>query len=45
MLDTFYKDYSQNLAGLCWGPPYPKLRLMVGEKQQHKHGRIRGYLR
>ena len=26
-----------NLVGLCWGPPYPKLRFMVGEKRKEKN--------
>ena len=24
------------MVGLCWGPPQPKLRFMVGEKQSKK---------
>jgi hypothetical protein len=27
-------ETNTNFAGLCWGPPYPKIRFVVGNKKQ-----------
>ena len=29
-------EKQDNLAALCWGPPYSKLRFKVGDKQNNK---------
>ena len=44
----YYVSLSNNLAGLSWGQPYPKLIFKVGEtnitKQKAKLGSNRGNL-
>ena len=39
ILYKFTNDIS-NLDGLCWGPPKPKLRFIVGEATKNKSNRV-----
>ena len=43
MVDIFFCSFmklKQNFAEICWGPPLPKLRYMVGDKTSKKGKKV-----